>query len=124
MTALFIGVCAFTEPGDKVMLLTPVYYPFYTAVEGHGRQLVKSSLVEKDGKYEMKFEDIEEKIIKNPQLVNKRVLVFSGKDYHPGVIGIVAAHFCEKYSKPCLVISIGDDGIAKGSCRSVEGFNI
>ena len=38
--------------------------------------------------------------------------------------GIVAAHFCEKYSKPCLVISIGDDGIAKGSCRSVEGFNI
>lgn len=68
--------------------------------------------------------DIEEKIIKNPQLVNKRVLVFSGKDYHPGVIGIVAAHFCEKYSKPCLVISIGDDGIAKGSCRSVEGFNI
>lgn len=68
--------------------------------------------------------DIEEKIAKNSQLVNKRVLVFSGKDFHPGVIGIVAAHFCEKYSKPCLVISIGEDGIAKGSCRSVEGFNI
>lgn len=65
VTALFIGVCAFTEPGDKIMLLTPVYYPFYIAVEGHGRQIVNSSLLEKDGKYEMDFEDIEEKIVSN-----------------------------------------------------------
>lgn len=59
--ALYTSVCAFTNKGDGVILLTPVYYPFYMAVESHERKVVVSSLKETDGRYTMDFEDIEEK---------------------------------------------------------------
>lgn len=51
------------------------------------------------------------------------VLVIDGKDWHPGVIGIVASRVLEQFHRPTLVITIRD-GIGKGSCRSIPGFNI
>lgn len=70
------------------------------------------------------LDDIHEKIKEDPSLVDARVLVFAGEGYHPGVIGIVASHLVEEYGKPVFVITIGDDGTASGSARSIEGFNI
>lgn len=59
----------------------------------------------------------------NPDMLNNRVLIFSGENWHGGVIGIVAARLVQKYGKPCLVIT--DDGVeAKGSARSIEGFSL
>ena len=51
------------------------------------------------------------------------VTIVAGEDWHPGVIGIVASRLVEEFYKPTLVISI-HDGVGKGSCRSVDGFNI
>lgn len=51
------------------------------------------------------------------------VTVVAGEQWHPGVIGIVASRLVEEFYKPTLVISISD-GIGKGSCRSIDGFNI
>lgn len=68
--------------------------------------------------------DIDEQIAANPSLVNNRVIVIDGKNYHHGVIGIVAAHILERYGKPTIIIGVDDDGIARGSARSVDGFNI
>lgn len=51
------------------------------------------------------------------------VIVVEGRDWHHGVVGIVAARITERYGKPCMIISCGD-GEAKGSGRSVEGFNL
>jgi single-stranded-DNA-specific exonuclease len=62
--------------------------------------------------------------VENPSLAENRVIVISGKNYHHGVIGIVASHIVEKYSKPTFIIDIDDNGFARGSARSVEGFNI
>ena len=62
--ALFTGVSAFTKKGDGVILLTPVYYPFYKAVESHERKVAASSLIEEDGRYTMDYADIEEKASK------------------------------------------------------------
>lgn len=54
-----------------------------------------------------------------------RVLVVSGRGWHAGVIGIVASRLVDKYGKPAIVIAEGESGgIAKGSCRSVEGFSL
>ncbi len=51
------------------------------------------------------------------------VLVVSGKNWHPGVIGIIAARLKEKYNRPACVISlIGDSG--KGSARSVSLWDL
>lgn len=51
------------------------------------------------------------------------VTVVAGEGWHPGVIGIVASRLVEEFYKPTLVISI-HDGVGKGSCRSIDGFNI
>lgn len=51
------------------------------------------------------------------------VLVVSGPDWHPGVIGIAASRLVEAFYRPSLVISL-HDGIGKGSCRSIDGFNM
>ena len=70
------------------------------------------------------IEDVKKQIKKNPRLMASPVIVVAGKGYHHGVIGIVAAHILEKYGKPTFVIGIDENGIARGSARSVEGFNI
>ena len=51
------------------------------------------------------------------------VTVVAGEGWHPGVIGIVASRLVEEFYKPTLVISI-HDGVGKGSCRSIDGFNM
>lgn len=70
------------------------------------------------------IEDVKKQIKKNPRLVASPVIVVAGKGYHHGVIGIVAAHILEKYGKPTFVIGIDENGVARGSARSVEEFNI
>ena len=50
-------------------------------------------------------------------------IVVAKESWHVGVIGIVASRLVEKYHKPSVVISI-DDGVGKGSCRSVFGINV
>lgn len=59
--ALGIAVRAFTEKGDSVLLQSPVYFPFYGAIEDNGRVIVDSPLVNVNGRYEMDFSDLEEK---------------------------------------------------------------
>ena len=56
-------------------------------------------------------------------LANDRVIVVDGADWHHGVIGIVASRITDRYGKPCLVLSRGEEE-AKGSGRSVEGFSL
>ena len=51
----------FTEPGDKIMIQSPVYNEFFEIVCDHGRELVVSPLKLSDGKYIMDYEDFEEK---------------------------------------------------------------
>ena len=54
---------------------------------------------------------------------NYPVLVLSGKNWHEGIIGIVAAKIKEKFNKPTILISENED-LSKGSARSVLGFDI
>lgn len=72
--------------------------------------------------------DIMQQIIKhineNPEILNQRALVLAGKGWHHGVIGIVSARLLEMYGKPNILLSIDDNGVARGSARSVKGFNI
>ena len=54
---------------------------------------------------------------------NHPVFVISGKQWHEGIIGIVASRIKEKYNKPTILISLNKN-IGKGSARSVVGFDI
>ncbi|MBR1760144.1 MAG: single-stranded-DNA-specific exonuclease RecJ [Schwartzia sp.] len=55
--------------------------------------------------------------------VAARTLVIAGQDWHPGVIGIVASRLVELYYRPTVIVSI-QDGVGKGSCRSIRGFHL
>jgi single-stranded-DNA-specific exonuclease len=55
---------------------------------------------------------------------NRAVAVIAGEGWHPGVIGIVAGRIKEKLGRPALVIALGEDGIGKGSGRSITGVDL
>ena len=54
-------VGAFTKDGDSVLMLTPVYYPFYSSVEANGRTVLGSELILNGTEYTIDFEDFAEK---------------------------------------------------------------
>lgn len=61
--ALYFAVRAYTEPGDGVLIQSPVYPPFRAAIEENGRAVVDSPLVRHDdGTYAMDFDDLAEKL--------------------------------------------------------------
>lgn len=56
---------------------------------------------------------------------NRSVLVLSGADWHPGVIGIVAGRIKEKTGKPSIVVALDEaEGTGKGSGRSISGVDL
>ena len=64
--ALAMAVKAYTDPGDKVLLQQPVYYPFSEVITDNGREVVSNDLVlTEDGTYKIDFADFEQKIIVN-----------------------------------------------------------
>lgn len=46
------------QPGEKVLVQRPVYYPFFAAIENNGAQVVSNSLVLTNGRYQMDFDDL------------------------------------------------------------------
>ena len=65
---------------------------------------------------------LENRIVDSIDL-NSKILFAHGQNWHVGIIGIVASRIATKFLKPVILISETDD-LCKGSCRSVNGFNI
>jgi single-stranded-DNA-specific exonuclease len=76
----------------------------------------------------------EERKILETQLLNKilntgsanitdPVVVLYGENWHEGIIGIIAARVKEKFNKPAIIISV-NNGVGKGSGRSIQGFDL
>ncbi len=60
--AIAMAIQALTKEGDGILLQQPIYYPFREVILDNRRRLVNSSLKLVDGRYEIDFEDLEEKI--------------------------------------------------------------
>ena len=65
VSAFYWIVQFMTNPGDAVIVTTPVYYPFMNSVKDNGRKLITSDLINTDGTYSIDFEDFENKIVEN-----------------------------------------------------------
>lgn len=72
VTAFHLAVEAYTNKGDNIMVLTPVYYPFYRAIKNNGRNIIRMPLTLEDNHYELDFDAFEEKITKE----NVKMLIF------------------------------------------------
>ena len=55
---------------------------------------------------------------------NRKFLVLTNRDWHPGIIGIVAARIVENYNLPTAILSIANDGIFRGSIRSNKQLKV
>lgn len=81
--------------------------------ENRARQEMENNILEEAFAY------IEEHI----DLENEKVIVVAGKEWHHGVIGIVASRIMNRYYRPTFVLTL-EEGVYSGSARSIEGFNI
>ena len=69
--------------------------------------------------YESAIKKIEEK-----HLDENRTIIVGGENWHHGVIGIVSSKITDMYFKPSILLSFEEDGIGKGSGRSIPGFDL
>jgi cystathionine beta-lyase len=59
VTSLSLAVELFSQPGEPVVIQTPVYYPFYDVIESNGRVVAKNSLIVRNGRFEMDYDHLE-----------------------------------------------------------------
>ncbi|WP_320053501.1 MalY/PatB family protein [uncultured Acetobacteroides sp.] len=59
---LNVAVLAYTNPGDRIVIQTPVYPPFFDAVNHNGRTLVENPLTVADGRFVIDFDDLDQKL--------------------------------------------------------------
>ncbi len=94
--AISTAVQALTDEGDAVIIQQPVYYPFSAVIKDNGRVLINNELVLKDGRYEIDFEDFEQKIIGN------KVKLFILCSPHNPVGRVWSAEELRKLGEICL----------------------
>ena len=73
IAAFYSAIRAYTEPGDGVLYMGPVYYPFMKSIKNTKRRLINNSLVRNGDRYEIDFEGLADKA-KDP---NTKLMLFS-----------------------------------------------
>src|SRR6266853_4612900 len=70
------------------------------------------------------FRAADEQIAREFDPARDAAIVVGARGWHPGVLGIVASRISRKYHRPAIVIEFEENGIGKGSGRSIEGLNL
>ena len=104
------------NPGEGIIILSPVYYPFYTAIESNGNKIVTSSLIDVNRYYEIDFKDLEDKLSQS-----KNTMMILCSPHNP--IGRVwkqeelirIADLCLKYNVILIADEIHHDIVMSGN---------
>jgi single-stranded-DNA-specific exonuclease len=70
------------------------------------------------------YQSAEAQLKENPKLLDEPAIVLSHPSWPGGVVGIVANKLVERYHKPAILLNESEDGILRGSARSIEGLHI
>jgi single-stranded-DNA-specific exonuclease len=70
------------------------------------------------------FEAAEAQLRENPDLLTEPAIMLSHRGWPGGVVGIVANKLVDRYHKPAILLNESEDGILRGSARSIEGLHI
>ena len=68
--------------------------------------------------------EAEQQLSERCDLGRDAAIVLGAKDWHPGVVGIVASRISKKYHRPTFIVGFDDKGAGKGSGRGIEGFSL
>ncbi len=69
VASINLAIQAFTKPGDKIIVQTPVYFPFMSSITNNERSIVRNALKEENGDYYFDLDDLKEKIDKDTKLL-------------------------------------------------------
>ncbi len=67
--ALNLCTLAFTRPGESIIVQPPVYFPFFSAVENHGRNLIYNQLTEAGDRWKMDFDSLEKSVTPETKMI-------------------------------------------------------
>ncbi len=67
-------------------------------------------------------DEIDEYIATHPEILKERAIVLSSENWHPGIIPIISSRISKQYSRPTIIISIDNEGVGKGSMRTIKEF--
>lgn len=70
------------------------------------------------------YEAAEAQLHENPALLDEPAIILFSPNWPGGVVGIVANKLVERYRKPALLLNQSENGILRGSARSIEGLHI
>ncbi len=70
------------------------------------------------------YQAAEVQLRENPDLLTEPAIVLSHRGWPGGVVGIVANKLVDRYHKPAILLNESDDGMLRGSARSIEGLHI
>ena len=101
------------------LLLTPDLSEAAALAEELDRQNRERQEVEKQI-----FSAAEEKITSEYDPTRDAAIVVGANGWHPGVLGIVASRIARKFHRPAIVVGFDDEGMGKGSGRSIEGLSL
>lgn len=69
VNAINLLIQAFCQPGDKVVVQAPVYYPFFGAITSNGCEIIYNRLVQFDGRYRMDLEDLDHQVDRDTRML-------------------------------------------------------
>ena len=115
-----VGLClqTWTQPGDGVVLFTPVYHAFARTIEAAGRQVVECPLVNSDGRYEMDFDAAD------AQMTGRERMLILCSPHNPGgrvwsVAELQAlAAFCDRHDLLLVADEIHHDLLMPGQIHT------
>jgi single-stranded-DNA-specific exonuclease len=70
------------------------------------------------------YEAADAQLRENPALLDEPAIILFSQNWPGGVVGIVANKLVERYRKPAMLLNQSENGILRGSARSIEGLNI
>ena len=108
---------------DAKMVVKMMTYDNHREIEIIVKELINKNFERKE--LQNRIVEMIEKNIEKNKINEDFVIIDYSPEYHHGIIGIAASKIVETYYKPVIIMEVKEDeGIAVGSCRSIEGFNI
>jgi cystathionine beta-lyase len=118
--SISLSILALSEPGDGIIIQPPVYPPFFASIKDNERKVVENPLLFRNGRYEIDFEDLEQKLA-DPN--NKLLLLCSphnpvGRVWSRAELEKVY-ELCQKYEVDVLADEIHNDLVFQGHKHTV-----
>ena len=78
-----IAIKAYTNPGDEVILQSPVYYPFYSSIQDNGTHVINNQLKLKEGRYYFDLDDLKQKLQDTPHKTSRAKVLILCSPHNP-----------------------------------------